>query len=176
MEDCSDTPAENRTQTNTVEITLFKHAAKGHPINEIFFKVLRHNSEHNPLPFDEDENTLTILGLLTEHDIKSLSRPAMMIFITAIYRLNGDNHSTENLNKLKLSQCHQTLFDEHADIHSMTVARVTKALNFENLTLHSIRMLRRSQIQMLLYKKYHEIDNEFAFPFHHVQYPNLCSG
>ena len=167
MEDCSDTPAVTQTQTNENDMTLFKHAAKGHPVNNIFFKVLEHNRKHNPPSFEADENTLTVLGLLTEHDIKSLSRSAILLFIEAIYRSNGDDFSTDDLVKLKLSQCHQALFDEYADTHSMTVARAAKELLFENLTLHSIRMLRRSQIQILLYKHYHETDHEFDFPFRH---------
>ena len=49
----------------------------------------------------------------------------------------------------------------------MTVERKTKDLDFENLTLHSVRLLRRSQLQIFLYKTYQSSNNPFSFPFVH---------
>ena len=49
----------------------------------------------------------------------------------------------------------------------MTVERKTKDLEFENLTLHSVRLLRRSQLQIFLYKTYQSSNNPFSFPFVH---------
>ena len=80
MDDCSDLPIVTQTQTVANEITLFKHKANGHPINDTFFKVIEYNKENNPPSFEADENTLSVLGLLTEHDIKFLSRSAILIF------------------------------------------------------------------------------------------------
>lgn len=158
------TPSSQHVDNNN----MFKHNSTGHPIQKLFSNMIEHNRTTTPLSFEEDENILTVLGLLTSHDIKFLNRPTIDIFMTAIHRSNGEDHTPENISSLKLSYCHQTLFDEQHSILYMTVARKTKALDFENLTLHSVRPLRRSQLQLLLYQKYQSSSNPFSFPFIHI--------
>ena len=85
---------------------MFRHSSLGHPIQQLFTNMLQHSKTTAPPSFEEDENILTILGMLTVHDIKFLNRPTINIFLTAINRSNGDDHSHEYITSLKLSHYH----------------------------------------------------------------------
>ena len=68
--------------------------------------------------------------MLTTHDIKFLNRPTINIFLTAINRSNGDNHSHEYITSLKLSHSLQTLFDEYGDIKKNDGRKKDKRFRF----------------------------------------------
>ena len=131
--------------------TLFKHEEqKNNEIESLYDRIHGYHEDNDVDKNDIAENFLTILGLLSDTDIENLNHTTTRDFIRICYSYNETEMTEAQIMKLKIGFCRQFLKEEQDQILQMPVEKRFLPLKLENVRQHCVRLLSRSQIQILL--------------------------
>lgn len=139
------------TSKDSVTLFLDSDVSTQNDFNILYDRILALHEEQHVSTNDSDDNILSILGPMTESDIQHLSQKAVREFVCAIYRLDEENCSPAHIQSLKMTFCRQLLRDERSQMSVTTVNKKNCPLLLQKLSKHSVRLLTRSQLLILLY-------------------------